>query len=215
MPLRSPRPHVAAVVFDLDQVLLRRAPAWQYTLEQAVMTVCGRRVDVGPIAGEYQVRPWRDALAILLEDAGQRVRCESLCHTIFARSAMKKLTVFEGVGMALDHLRGRSVEVGAITREPHAVAIKQVQSTGLDRFLSVLSATPAAAAWAVEARLADCLDFLECPPGAAAYVAADPFDLALAARLGIAGWAAGWAGPVDGGGRPLIARAADMADRLR
>ncbi|MCC6386505.1 MAG: HAD hydrolase-like protein [Dehalococcoidia bacterium] len=195
MPAVSHRPlRFRAIVFDLDQVLLARETAWRYAIEEAVIAVTGRRVDARALAAEYHLRPWRHALSILVSDAEEGARCETLCVEMFRRSAMKKLLVHEGIGMALDAVRGERVEMGAISREPHVVALRQVQSTGLDRFIAVLSATPEGQPWQPGERIADCLAFLQTEPARAAYVASDRFDLAEAARAGLVPVFAGWAG---------------------
>ena len=123
------------------------------------MSVANRRIDARPLVEEYHRRPWRDSLAIVLDDAEERRRAEELCERIAGRSAMKRLLVFEGTGMALDDVRAARIEIGAISRLPHAVALKQTQATGVDRFLTVLSATPEGEAWAVGTRAAECLSY--------------------------------------------------------
>ena len=172
-----------------------RGPAWRYAVEEAVASVTGRRIDAAPLVDEYRLRPWRHALSIVLDDARQVSACEALCPEMFQRSAMKRLLVPEGLGMALDTLRGERIEMGAISREPHTTALRQIQSTGLDRFLSVLAATPVGEGWDVAQRLATCQAFLECPASLCAFVSGEPIDLWVAAEAGyhprLAGWAAG------------------------
>ncbi|HEY5477136.1 MAG TPA: hypothetical protein VIK11_10515 [Tepidiformaceae bacterium] len=129
----------------MDEALLDSRDAWQYAVEEAIASVCARRIDAGPLAMEY--RPLQHALAILVDDPQQRERCELLCREILTRGAMKRLLVHEGICMARARLRARQIEVGAISREPHAIALKAIASTGLDRFLSVLAATPAGSHW--------------------------------------------------------------------
>ena len=119
---------------------------------------------------EYRRRPWRDSLAILLDDADERRRAEELCERIAGRSAMKRLLVFDGTGMALDEIRGGRIEIGAISRLPHATALKQAQATGVDRFLTVLSATPEGEGWDAGARAAECLSYLGREPDACVFV---------------------------------------------
>jgi hypothetical protein len=113
---------------------------------------------------------------------------------MYGRSALKKLLVHDGIGMALDRLRGDRIEMGAISREPHAMALKQVQSTGLDRFLSVLSATPVDAPWDPAARVAECLAFLERAATQSAFVSGEGDDLAAVGSAGVKPWTAAWAG---------------------
>lgn len=183
---------IRAVIFDLDRVLLDARPAWRYTVEEAIAMATGQRVDAGPLVDEYSTRPWGHALGILVESPEQRLRCEELCAQITARSGMKRLLVHEGIGMGLDAVRAGRIEMGAISRAPHGIALKQAQSTGLDRFLSVLSATPAGESWRPLDRITHCLRFLEREPGVCAFVGADPRDLSLAERAGIRPLAAGW-----------------------
>ena len=182
-----------AVIFDLDETLLLRGPAWCYALEEAVLTLTGTRVRATPLSAEYRRRPWSAALSILLDGGVDIERCATLCQSMFERSALKRLLVHDGLGMALDRLRGERVEIGAISREPHAQAIKQIQSTGLDRFLAVLSATPKGDPWHAAARLGDCLTFLERDPARCAFVSGDPEDLAAAGRGGFTCYQAAWA----------------------
>lgn len=188
----------AAIIFDLDETLLTRAGAWRYVLEEAVVAVTGRRVDAAALAGEYRSRPWRHALAVVLEPGEDLVRCEALCQELFARSGMKRLLVHEGIGMALDQVRAARVEIGAISREPHTIALRQVQSTGLDRFLAVLAATPDGERWDPGARIAQCLAYLGHEAARAGYVSGDAFDLREAVRAGVTPLAAMWAGPAVG-----------------
>jgi len=109
------------------------------------------------------------------------------------RSAMKKLLVHEGIGMALDALRGERIELGAISRLPHRLAVKQVQSTGLDRFMSVLSATPEGEAWAPDLRVQQCLAFLETGGRDCAFISGERRDRGILAARGLTVFAAAWA----------------------
>ncbi len=180
-----------AVIFDLDETLLDRRRAWQYAVEQSIAVACGRRIDVSGLVEEYRARPWRHALSIVVESPEERLRCEALCAQLFERSALKRLLVHEGIGMALDALRGESVEMGAISREPHALALKQVQSTGLDRFLAVL-APSADGDWDVANGMRRCLTFLDRGAEECAFVSGHGEDLATAAALGCRCFEAGW-----------------------
>ncbi len=194
MPLGPRRDHpLRAVVFDLDEALLARARAWQYAVEESVASVCGRRVQVEPLAQEYRLRPWGHVLSILVTRQDELARCEALCREVFARSAMKRLLVHEGMGMALDHLRAEGLEMGAVSHEPHATALKQIQSTGLDRFLTVLSATPEGERWDPCTRAADCVRFLGCEASRCAFVSPAEDDLGATAKAGFLACAAGWA----------------------
>ena len=183
---------IRAAIFDLDETLLDRAPAWRYALEEAVISITGQRIDARPLVSEYRLRPWRHALGVVVTAPGDIDRCEELCEQLFYRSAMKRLLVHEGLGMALDHLRAGRVEMGAISREPHGLAIKQIESTGLDRFLTVLSATPRGAGWDVEARLTECLSFLERPPASCAFLSQDEKDRTAARQAGFQAIRAAW-----------------------
>ncbi len=200
-------PGPKAIIFDLDEVLLDSSRAWQYAIEEAVASICRTRIDAGPLADEYRRRPWSHALAVIVEDPLQRERCEQLCREIFYRSGMKRLLVHDGISMGLDHLRSRQVEVGAISREPHGIALKQIQSTGLDRFLSVLSATPEER-WDPGERFADCLGFLDYEASVCAFVSADMADLRSVEARGGRCFAPGWLEPVPG--RPVIPSPADI-----
>jgi hypothetical protein len=202
-----------AILFDLDEALLSRGKAWQYAIEESVVCVSGRRVSASGLVEEYRNRPWRHALAIVLDDPDEIDRCERLAAQMFERSALKRLTVHEGLGMALDRLRGARVELGAITRERHAFALKQIQSTGLDRFLTVLSATPAGEQWDVCTRLGDCLRFIERAPEACAFVAPDSFDRRQAAGMGFGCYLPAWV--LGGATDPQSVRSpADLASLL-
>ena len=182
------RPHPRAVIFDLDRCLIDSRPAWRYCIEESIAAATGRRIDAASLVAEYHTRPWQDALAILANDSAEAARCAGLCETMFERSAMKKLLVHEGIGMALDSLRGERIELGGISRLPHAHAIKQVQSTGLDRFLAVVIAAP----WQPADQVERCLAFLEAAPAACAFVSSDERDLHDVARLGLGSYLAAW-----------------------
>ncbi len=183
---------IRAVIFDLDEGLLVRSGAWQYAVEEAVMAVTGRRLDARPLAEGYRRRPFSHVLGVLVEPR-ELAECEELSIAMYRRSAMKRLLVHDGLGMALDALRGERVETGAVSHEPHFVARKQVESTGLDRFLAVLSATAEAQPWRPAERIGDCLRFLEQEPGRCLFVSPDGRDLEAAAAMGMASVSAGWA----------------------
>ena len=191
-----PRPK--AIIFDMDEALLDSRGTWQYAVEEAIASVCARRIDAGPLAMEYRRRPLQHALAILVDDPQQRERCELLCREILTRGAMKRLLVHEGICMARARLRARQIEVGAISREPHAIALKAIASTGLDRFLSVLAATPAGSHWDAGERFTHCLAFLDYEPSACVFVSRERADLEETEHTGCACYAAGWLGPVSG-----------------
>jgi phosphoglycolate phosphatase-like HAD superfamily hydrolase len=191
--VRRTSSNVRAVIFDLDETLRAREKAWAYAVEEAVIAVTGRRVDAAPLAPAYRQRPWRHVLSVLVDAPADRDACESLCDDIYRRSAMKRLLVQEGVGMALDVLRGASVEIGAVSREPHATARRQLESTGLDRFMTVLSATPGGERWDALARAEDCRAFLGRQRERCVFVSHDSVDLRTVGRAGYACLGAGWA----------------------
>jgi beta-phosphoglucomutase-like phosphatase (HAD superfamily) len=203
-----------AVIFDLDEALLDRSKAWAYTVEEAVASVTGRRIDAAPLAIEYSNRPWRHALGIVLSDPDELEAAASLCGDMYARSALKRLLVQEGAGMALDALRGASVEIGAISREPHAIARRQVDSTGLDRFLAVLSPTPDREHWDPGARLAECRGFLEYEPPKCAFIAADARALEAGRDAGFMAFVAGWCGSAPGRTFPVLDQPSSVARLL-
>jgi len=206
-----PQPgRLRAIIFDLDEALLAREAAWRHALEEALIVVCGERIDTTPLASEYRLRPWRHALSVVLRDRSQIDTCEALCRELFARSAMKKLLVHEGIGMALDSLRGARIEMGAISREPHPVALKQIQSTGLDRFLAVLSAQPEGEAWDPAARFEECRGYLDYPVTACAFVSHDAWDLQAVSRVGAECYLAGWAN-ANNGEFPALSAPAELA----
>ena len=209
-PSLGPGPR--AVIFDLDETLLDRRGAWQYALEQSVAIGCGRRVDASGLVDEYRSRPWRHALSIVVDNPADRDRCEALCAAIFERSALKRLLVHEGTGMALDALRGESIEIGVLSREPHALAVKQLQSAGLDRFVAVLAAS-ADGTWDPGAGITRCLNFLDHRRGECAFVSGDGDDLAMVAALGVRGFEASWAAR-ETTGFPPIAEPAALAATL-
>lgn len=203
-----------AVIFDLDETLIDNRKAWLYAVEEAVAAVTGRRVSAEPLVAEYRSRPWRSALEVLLDDAGEVARACEICPQMYGRSAMKRLLVHEGMGMALDRLRAARVEMGAITREPHARAMRQIESTGMDRFLTVLSPTPEGVAWRPEERWGECLSFLQYPAGECAYVSADLPDIRAVTATGCRGYIAGWVGDAQAAGLTVIARPGDLEARL-
>jgi beta-phosphoglucomutase-like phosphatase (HAD superfamily) len=209
MPAGAPKlPGPRAIIFDLDEVLLDSSKAWQYAVEESIASVCARRIDAGPLAEEYRRRPLRHALAVLIDDPAQRDRCEQLSREILYRGAMKRLLVHDGISMALDRLRARQIEAGAISREPHAIALKQIQSTGLDRFLSILAATPEDEPWDPGERFAHCLSFLGYDASACVYISAEPADLEAIKRTGCICFAPGWLKPVPD--HPIIPSPANI-----
>lgn len=204
---------IKAVVFDLDEVLLDRGRAWQYAVEEGIAMVCGRRVDAGPLVAEYLHRPWRHAVSVVVADAGERDACEEACAQIYRRGAQKRLLVHEGVGMGLDWIRSAQMVIGVVSREPHAVALKQLQSTGLDRFMTVLAPTAAAQPWDSMARVRECVSYARFEPGECVFVSGDECDLDATAALGCRGMLAAWAGR-GGGSRPTVTTPAMLGPAL-
>ena len=210
---RTFEPAYRAVIFDLDETLIDSRPAWRYTLEETLMSVANRRIDAQPLIDEYHRRPWRDSLAILLDDAGEQRRALELCQRIEGRSAMKRLLVFDGTGMALDDIRAARVEIGAISRLPHAVALKQAQATGVDRFLTVLSATPEGEEWAVGTRASECLSYFGREAEGCLFVGVEERDLEAAREMGLVALGARWS-PAAEGGSGVLASPAEAAKVL-
>jgi len=209
------RPHPRAIIFDLDRCLIDSRNAWRYCIEEAIAAAEGRRIDAASLVDEYHIRPWRDALGILADSPEEERRLAGLCETMFERSAMKKLLVHDGIGMALDALRGERIELGAISRLPHNVALKQVQSTGLDRFIAVLSATRQGERWHPAERFEACLSFLEAKAFDTAAVSGDRADLAEMARLGAVPFTARWAPGHDENGEAIASPSGMLVAVLR
>lgn len=156
------------------------------------MSIANRRISAESLVEEYQRRPWSESLRILLDDPNDLSQAKKLCQRIAERSAMKKLLVFDGTGMALDDVRGAHLEIGAISRLPHAVALKQAQATGLDRFLTVLSATPIGRAWEPGARASECLSYFGREPASCLFIGASDQDIDQALQVGLVALRAGW-----------------------
>lgn len=201
-----------AVIFDLDETLIDRRPAWRYTIEEAVAAVTGRRVHAGALVEAYHRRPWADALRVVLDDPATVVRCIAMCERMYARSSMKRLLVHDGVGMALDVLREGRIDIGAISRAPEDVARKQVESTGLDRFLAVLAATPGGTRWSPAERYEECRRYLRHEARACLFVGADPIDLADVSRSGAMTCRAGWAAGAEGDGPEGLRHPRELAE---
>ena len=193
MPLAgSGKPRPRLVVFDFDLVIIDPRAAWRYCVEESVMMVTGKRPRLEDLVEEYHRRPWRQALAIVLDEPTGLARCEELCEQMFSRSAMKRLLVHEGIGMALDALRGERIDMAGITRLPNAMALKQSQSTGMDRFLAIVSGTAEGERWSPGRRFAECLRLLESDPEEAAFVGFEPSDRREVGRSGAQVFLAGW-----------------------
>ncbi len=197
------RPGPKAAIFDLDETLIDSRRAWEYALEQAVLAVTGQRIDPRPLVDEYRLRDWCDAVAIVVSGRIEQEHAATLAAEMFSRSALKRLLVHEGIGMALDVLRGDAIEIGAISRFPHRLALQQTQSTGLDRFLAVLAATPAGERVDVTARLNACLTFLEYPATDCAFVSGEAAALTSATSAGYVAFEASWAAANTTGFRPV------------
>lgn len=181
-----------AIVFDLDETLIDNAAAWVYCVEEALISVTGRRESARPLVAEYRRRPLRDVFGILTGTREESMRCEQLFTAMYGRSALKKLLVHPGVGMALDQVRGVRIEMAAITRLAHGPAMRQIESTGLDRFFSVMSPTPPGEAWSVTARIKDCLGYLDRAPASCVFISGEKSDLDLASSTGIMCYEAEW-----------------------
>lgn len=173
MLARPPYARRVAAVFDLEGLLIDLRPAWAFAVEQAVAAVTGRRVDASALAEEYSWRPWAHALAVLVPEHDFARRAEALCARLFSTSALKRIAVPEGLGMALDALREARVELGAVSRQPHRLALRQLETTGLDRFFAVLSPTNEGAGWDAAARVRQCLDYLGVATADSLFVTAD------------------------------------------
>ncbi|MBE0610602.1 MAG: hypothetical protein IH609_14575, partial [Dehalococcoidia bacterium] len=130
-------------------------------------------------------------------------------------SAMKRLLVHEGAGMALDALRGELIDLAAISRLPHAIAIKQAQSTGIDRFLAILAATPEGEPWDPSSRLAACLRFLECQPQESAFVSPEAHDRNRVATLGAHVFSSAWSPGAEVASSSVIASPRDILPHLQ
>jgi hypothetical protein len=202
-------------VFDFDRALIDPRPAWRYTIEEAVVSVTGQRVQAAQLVEEYHTRPFRHALAILVPSAADSVRCEGLCREMFHRSAMKRLLVHEGAAMALDAMRGERIDIAGISRLPHAVVMKQAQSTGLDRFLAILAATREGEDWDPAARFAECLRFLECDPGESAFISPETLDCRAVQHSGAAVFGSAWSPGAGGPGEGAIASPRDVLPHLQ
>ena len=178
------------VVFDLDLCVIDNRAAWRYALEEAVMMATGERVETDRLYEEFRSRAWDHAVSILVPDPAMRPRAVDLAEQYYRRSALKRLLVFEGIGMALDSLRGERIEMGGITRENHYHAMRQIESTGVDRFFTVLSPTPDGEEWQPALRIAECARYTETPGDGVLFVSPEIRDLEQA---NVAGVAAGWA----------------------
>jgi phosphoglycolate phosphatase-like HAD superfamily hydrolase len=200
----------AAIVFDLDRTLIDSRAAWCYAIEESVLAACGHRISARELYDEYGTRPIYDALSVVVSDYRRRSQCERLFAGMSERSAMKRLLVFEGIGMALDELRGARVELGAVSRLPHQLARKQIESTGIDRFLSVLEATEEGTPWAPRELLDRSAAFLEVGLAAIRYVGTEE-DANSLMMLGIDAWWADWATPSPRGGPNALERPRDLA----
>lgn len=216
MPLAgSGKPRPRLVVFDFDRAVIDPRTAWRYCLEESVMMVTGERPRVEPLVEEYHLRPWRQALSILVGDGSAVGRCEELCQQMFTRSAMKRLLVHEGIGMALDALRAERIDMAGISRLPNNLALKQSQSTGMDRFLAIVSGTAEGSRWSPGERFAECLRLLESEPEEAAFIGFETPDRREVGRSGAQVFVAGWHSGAEGGEDAVIVRPANMLDALQ
>lgn len=183
--------------------------AWAFALQQAVAAVTGERIDAEPLATEYHRRPWRHAVAVVVRDPEQALAVERLCDTFFRSSALKHLRVYEGLPRQLDRFRERRVEVAAITRLPHELARRQIETLGLDRFFAVLAATEPESF--PESALASCQRFLGVAPERLLAVCGDRIDARRAVRAGFPAVTAAWTGDESGD----VAAPADLEAEVR
>lgn len=200
-----------AAIFDLDEVLLDRRQAWRYTIEQAVAAITHRRLDASSLVEPFYRRPWSHALRVLLVSPRDVARCEAACQRMYERSSLKRLLVHEGIGMALDALRGRLIDIGAISRSPRGLAQKQIESTGLDRFVDILAPTPEHCPWSPTDRYQECRAFLRHAPAHCAFVGADERDVAEISAAGAPAWLATWPGWSASAGVTSLAGPGDLA----
>ncbi|MCA9824330.1 MAG: HAD family hydrolase [Dehalococcoidia bacterium] len=187
--------NLRGIVFDLDRTLIDSRRAWCYAIEESLLATRGERIDARHLAEEYQHRPWRDAISIVEPERQHQDRCVRLCEAMYARSAMKRLLVFDGIGMMLDELRSARIEVGAISRLPHQLARKQIESTGLERFVTVLESVCDDEPWDAPELVARCSSFLE--TAALCYVGTAE-DVESVAALGMPSYIATWPGSSPG-----------------
>lgn len=215
MPLvGSGRPRPRLVIFDLDRALIDARPAFCYTIEEAIAAVTGQRRSARQLADAYHTRPWRDALRILLDDPRHYRAAEALCHQYAQRSALKRLHVFEGIGMALDELRAEQIDIAAITRNPYPLARKHVESTGLDRFLALI-VPPPSDRFDPTTQLAECYRLLQTEPTQTAVIAPGRPERQAAERTGAIPITAAWAVEPDLGGIEVHTPAALRETLLR
>lgn len=179
---------IRGAVFDLDEVLLDKRAAWTYTIEQSLLSVTGARVDPTLLAAEYRHRPWREALRVL-EVNGEHVRAAAdLCGKMWERSALKRITVHEGIGMALAALLAGGVSMAAVTSVPLPLASRQAQAAGVDRFLVALEPHPEDVGG--YARIAQ---LFRVGSAGVAFVSGDQTSLDAAAMEGLRPFQAAWA----------------------
>lgn len=216
MPLAgSGKPRPRLVVFDFDRAIIDPRAAWRYCVEESVMLLTGHRPRLDEMVEEYHLRPWRHALSVVMADVSTVARCEELCEQMYGRSAMKRLLVHDGIGMALDALRAERIDMAGISRLPHAQAVKQSQSTGMDRFLAIVSGTPQGGLWAPEERFAECLALLESDPTEAAFVSPEARDRRDIAKSGAQVFAAGWQPDTEASADASIDVPGEMLERFQ
>ena len=111
-----------------------------------------------------------------------------------------------------DRFRGEGVEIAAVSREPHHIARKQAESTGIDRFLSALSARGTSTDAVLNA-VDDCLAFMEHEIGRCALVSPDERVLRDAAGRGLRCFEAAW-GHAASGQFPVLKAPRDLLTLL-
>lgn len=186
MLVRPPYARRVAAIFDLEGVVLDVRPAWAFAVEQAAAAVTGRRVDAHVLADDYLGRPWAHVLAVLVPEVEAARRAEKLCPRLFVTSAVKRVAVPQGLGVALDTLREARIELGVVSRQPHALALRQLEATGLDRFFAVLAPTPPGTLWNAVERIETCLRYLDVDPRNALFVTTEEHDVQRVAAVGLA-----------------------------
>jgi phosphoserine phosphatase len=203
---------IRGAVFDLDEVLLNKRAAWAYTVEQALLSVAGRRTEPMALADEYRHRPWRDALLVLEPDREHVAAAAALCGKLWLRSALKRITVHAGIGMALAGLLAGGISMAAVTSVALPLARRQAQAAGVDRFLFALERNEDAAG--ADGNLyAAMAGLLHLRPGDVAFVSGDGAALRSASSQGLRPFKAAWA-PGGGGSFPLFEEPGDLR-RLR
>lgn len=181
------------VIFDLDETLIDDRTAWCYTIEEAILSTLGKRIDPHPLLEEYRTRPWEDVISLLIENREIQQACLALCLRMERRSSLKHLLVFDGIGMALDKIRDLT-EIGVISRWPYSEATKRIQSTGLDRFFTAIIGTDENKSWDPSLQFSECYNLLGHEKSSSLYIGGETFDINSIISHGSVAISAGWAG---------------------